>query len=182
MANTYVNLGSSDETIQATYFEIVTATSGTITFPTGSTLILDAFQDLEEAVVSEASAGQPTFNASLSSGGSRCVCSLNNAGEYSISPAPSSATVAILYRVQQPLSLFDPSQAILEDVERAGGGGLVNSASNVGSAVEVFKDLSGTELRFRTLVAGTGVTLTQAANTVTIDSSGSSNSYNPTGW
>ena len=182
MANTYVNLGADGEKILATYYEITSAASGTISFPSGATLIEDSFQDLEEALVSQTSASKPSFNAAVDAGGNRCVCTLNSAGAYSISPTPSSYPVAILYRVEQPLSTFNPTYAVLEDVERAGGGGLVNSASNVGGGNEVWKDLNGTDLRFRTVVAGANITVTQAANTITIASSASSNSYNPSGW
>lgn len=186
MANTHVNLGPNNETILATYWETVNSASGTLTFPSGSELILDAFQDLEEAVVSTVSSGKPDFNAATSSGGARCVCTLDSFGAYSLSPEPSSYPVAILYRVSQPIESFNPDQAVLEDVQRAGGGGSVASASNVGGGYEVFKDLNSTDLRFRTLLAGSNVTITQAANTITINASGSgggsSNSYNPGGW
>lgn len=184
MANTHVNIGPTNETILATYWEIVESASGTLTYPTGAELVLDAFQDLEEAVVSQVSSSKPNFNAAASSGGTRCVCTLDSFGSYSISPEPANYPVAILYRVQQPLSSFNPDNAVLEDVERSGGGGSVASASNVGGGYEVFKDLNSTDLRFRTLLAGTNVTMTQAANAVTINASGggSSNSYNPSGW
>jgi hypothetical protein len=161
VANTYVNLGAESEQILATYFEIVNSASGSISFPSGSTLIEDAFEDLEEAVVSQVSSSIPNYNAAVSSGGTRCVASLDSAGAYSISPEPSSYPVAVLYRVQQPLSTFNPANAVLEDVERAGGGGSIDSASNVGGGYEVFKDLNGTDLRFRTLLAGTNVTISQ---------------------
>lgn len=185
MANTHVNLGPNDETILVTYWEAVSSASGTLTYPTGAELVLDAFQDLEEAVVSQVSSSKPNFNAAASSGGTRCVCTLDSFGAYSISPEPASYPVAILYRVQQPISSFDPTYAVLEDVERAGGGGSVASASNVGGGYEVFKDLNSTDLRFRTILAGSNVTISQAANSITINSSGSggsSNSYNPGGW
>lgn len=42
----------------------------------------------------------------------------------------------------------------------------VNSASNVGTGRQVFKQLSGTDLQFRTLTQGNGMTLTQNANDI----------------
>jgi hypothetical protein len=185
MSNTHVNLGPSSETILTTYWEITSSASGTLSFPTGSELVSDAFQGLEEGVVSKTSSGKPTFEAAVSSGGSRCVVSIDAFGSYSISPTPSAYPVAILYRVKQPLSSFNPDNAVLEDVERAGGGGTIDSASNVGGGYEVFKDLNGTDLRFRTLTAGSNVTITQNANTIEISSSGGGgggNSYFPGGW
>ena len=52
------------------------------------------------------------------------------------------------------------------------GGGEVNTASNVGSGNEVFDQKVGTDLQFRTLSAGTNVTITSGATTLTINSSG----------
>jgi hypothetical protein len=56
----------------------------------------------------------------------------------------------------------------------AGGSGETNTASNVGGGNEVFKQKTGVNLEFRTLIAGSGITLTQNASDITIDSSGGS--------
>jgi hypothetical protein len=50
--------------------------------------------------------------------------------------------------------------------------GEANTASNVGGAAEVFKQKSGVDLEFRTIVAGSNVSVVQAANTITISSTG----------
>lgn len=64
------------------------------------------------------------------------------------------------------------------------GIGEANTASNQGGGVELYIGKVGTDLQFKTLVAGTNVTLTPAANTVTIAASGggTGNSYFPGGW
>jgi len=70
-------------------------------------------------------------------------------------------------------------------VERPGGGGLVNSASNIGGGYEIFKELSSSDLKFRSLTAGSNVTIVQNANTIEISASGgggSGNTYFPGGW
>lgn len=54
----------------------------------------------------------------------------------------------------------------------APGSGETNTASNVGAGVDVFKAKSGVDLRFRTLVAGTGVVLTENADDIQIDATG----------
>lgn len=52
-----------------------------------------------------------------------------------------------------------------------GGSGEVNTASNIGSGSGVFKDKSGVDLRFKTLLAGSNVTLTPSTNELTIAAS-----------
>lgn len=53
-----------------------------------------------------------------------------------------------------------------------GGAGEANTASNLGAGTGVFAQKSGVDLQFKSLVAGTNVTLSSDANTVTINSSG----------
>lgn len=56
----------------------------------------------------------------------------------------------------------------------AAGSGEANTASNVGAGDGVFKQKTGVNLEFKSLVAGTNVTLTPAADTITIAATGSS--------
>jgi len=57
----------------------------------------------------------------------------------------------------------------------SGGGGEVNTASNVGGANGIFYQKSGLDLQFRTLSAGTNVTITSGTTKLTINSSGEPN-------
>ncbi|OQW46496.1 MAG: hypothetical protein A4S09_16395 [Proteobacteria bacterium SG_bin7] len=50
--------------------------------------------------------------------------------------------------------------------------GEANTASNVGGGAQVFKQKTGFDLEFRTLVAGTNVSIAQTANTLVISASG----------
>lgn len=53
-----------------------------------------------------------------------------------------------------------------------GGGGEANTASNVGGGAGVFKQKTGVDLEFKSLIAGTNITLTPGTNDITIDASG----------
>lgn len=50
----------------------------------------------------------------------------------------------------------------------AGGGGEINTASNLGAGAGVFAQKVGTDLQFRSVVAGTGIGVVQNANDVTV--------------
>lgn len=50
--------------------------------------------------------------------------------------------------------------------------GEVNTASNVGTGAEVFKEKSGVDLKLRSIVAGAGISVTQGTNTITIENTG----------
>ena len=66
------------------------------------------------------------------------------------------------------------------------GAGEANTAANVGAGTGLFKGKSNTVLQFKSLVAGTNVTLTPGTDTVTIAATGggggTGNSYFPGGW
>lgn len=51
------------------------------------------------------------------------------------------------------------------------------TGSNVGSGAGVWKDKSGNDLRFRSIAAGTGMTVTQNANDVTLDATASTEPF-----
>src|SRR5690606_25089282 len=53
-----------------------------------------------------------------------------------------------------------------------GGGGEVNTASNIGAGVGVFASKLGADLQFKSLVAGLGITLTPSGNEIEIESAG----------
>ena len=66
------------------------------------------------------------------------------------------------------------------------GIGEANTASNQGAGVGMYIGKVGTDLQFKTLVAGTNVTLTPGVNTVTIEAAGGGGGggygYFPSGW
>lgn len=57
-----------------------------------------------------------------------------------------------------------------------GGGGEINDGTSLGAGEEVFVDKVGTDLRFKSLVAGTDINLVSDADTITINSNSSGSS------
>lgn len=59
-----------------------------------------------------------------------------------------------------------------------GDAGEANTASNVGAGTGLYKEKVAADLRFKTLIAGTNVTITPAVDTVTISATASVSSVN----
>jgi hypothetical protein len=75
-----------------------------------------------------------------------------------------------------PLTALGAGTLFLADdgVYKAVSAGEVNTGANVGGGNGVFRDKTGVTLNFRTLVAGTNVSMVQAADTITISASAGS--------
>lgn len=61
----YIGGGASSGYAFVTYWEAVISASGTVTIPSGGTVKLDAFQDLENALASQVTDSKPDFNAAV---------------------------------------------------------------------------------------------------------------------
>lgn len=102
--------GGSDPTLSArvtvlennelkiTYFTTITSTTGTISIPTGATILLDQLAAGADAYVSTIQNGQPTGSFPKTSGGVTVDISTFDAlGNYTLTGTPSSFPVALIY-------------------------------------------------------------------------------------
>jgi hypothetical protein len=77
-----------------------------------------------------------------------------------------------LTEVVKYLNGFIFSGSTTTQTETTPSGGEANTGSNVGTGDGVFKQKTGVDLEFKTLIGGTNVTITNNANDLTIDASG----------
>ena len=61
---------------------------------------------------------------------------------------------------------------IVEQEQGGGGGGEVNTASNVGTGDGIFKQKTGVDLEFKSLIGGTNVSIVNNPNDLTINATG----------
>jgi len=117
-----------------TYFESVSAATGTITKPAQSTILLDQFFSGIDAYVSTIVNGQPTGILPQTSGGTPVdVSSFDALGNYTLTGTPSAFPVAIIY-VLKIKAIYYSNLNIdnildLEDFN-AGGGGISGLTTN----------------------------------------------------
>jgi hypothetical protein len=80
------------------YFASVSSSTGTITIPTGATILLDQFAGGVDAYVSTISSGQITGQNPVTAGGITVdVTSFDALGNYTLSGIPSAYPVGIIY-------------------------------------------------------------------------------------
>lgn len=97
-----------DKYVRTTRFEIISSgTSGTVTLPANSTVVLDDFGGTVDAVVSTTDGGFPTTISAKDSSGAVVATSFNSSGNWVLTGTPSAYPVAIIYRVRQKLLFFD---------------------------------------------------------------------------
>lgn len=99
---------SADSWIRTTRFaSISSGTSGTVTPPSNSTIILDDFGGTTDAVVVTISGGRPTYDAAVEADGTVVATTFDSSGNYALTGTPSAYPVAIVYRVRQQLKHYN---------------------------------------------------------------------------
>lgn len=98
--------------VRSTRFaSIGSSTSGTVTLPTGATVILDDFGGTVDAVVSQISGGRPTYEPATDSAGNVIAATFDASGNWTFSGTPVAYPVALLYRVRQSVLNYDATDA-----------------------------------------------------------------------
>lgn len=99
LTNRVTNLENNE--FKILYFETINSTTGTITKPTNSTIILGDFPSGIDAIVETIVSGEPTGTQATTAGGTPItVVSFDTSGNYTLSGTPSSYPVALLYIIK----------------------------------------------------------------------------------
>ena len=94
--------------VRTTRFEIINSgTSGTVTLPPDSTVVLDDFGGTVDAVVAQVAGGKPLTAPALDAGSAVVATTFDSSGNWVFTGAPVPYPVALLYRVKQQLKNFD---------------------------------------------------------------------------
>ena len=97
-----------DKYVRSTRFATISSgTSGSVTLPPNSQVVLDDFGGTTDAIITTEQGGKPTFESATTSAGVIIATTFDSAGNYVLSGTPASYPVAIVYRVQQQLKFFD---------------------------------------------------------------------------
>ena len=115
-----------DKYVKCLWFEVINSgTSGTLTPPTSTTILLDQWSAGVDAVASTLSSGVPTLTAPETSGGVDITATLDVSGNWTLSGTPAAYPVAIIYCYKVKLKDFDDTKVLggIEVVIEGEGGG-----------------------------------------------------------
>lgn len=87
----------NDTTIYQVFQSVISGTSGTVTKPEGSTIILNKYEAGIDAIITGMSSGVPTDSPIYSDSGSIITCTFDISGNYVLSGTPSSYPVGLVY-------------------------------------------------------------------------------------
>jgi hypothetical protein len=112
--------GGSTYVRSTRFISIGASTSGTLTKPTNSTIILDDFGGTVDAVAVQISGGRPLKSPALDALGSVIAATLDTSGNWTLSGTPAAYPIALVYRVRQaPIDYDDTASDIWGDAETA---------------------------------------------------------------
>lgn len=130
--------------VRTTRFALIgSGTSGTVTIPGNAEVVEDDFGGLTDAVISGVTSSKPNYTEALTAGLVVVATSFDTSGNYTLTGAPSSYPVAIIYRVRTKLKYFDSQSSDIIGIPTlspTGGGG---STSPGGSDTQVQFNDSG---------------------------------------
>lgn len=108
------------EYVYEVWKSIASGTSGTITPPTGSTVLLDRYLGAADALVVEIKGGVPTDEPVVTAAGILVTTTFDVSGNYTFSGTPSAYPVALVYQIKIPAKLahFVPIGEILNKTEQ----------------------------------------------------------------
>lgn len=109
--NTVLNAIGAKGVRSTRFISIGAGTSGTLTLPSSSTVVLDDFGGTVDAVVLQISGGKPLALPALTAAGVVVATTFDASGNWAFSGTPVSYPVAIVYRVKQSLTDFDSTSA-----------------------------------------------------------------------
>lgn len=89
------------------FFQVSSGTSGAVTLPPNSTVILDDFGGTTDAILSTMSGGKPSLQTPLTATGLAIGTTFDLSGNYVFTSAPTAYPVAVIYRVEQSFLDFD---------------------------------------------------------------------------
>lgn len=99
----------------AWYTTVHAGTSGTITPPTGGTLVMNQWPGNVSAKSSTITAGQkPTLTAAQTGGGATITVTMSSTGAWALSGTPSAYPIAIIYMYKIKLYQYDPDYVMLQ--------------------------------------------------------------------
>ncbi len=102
--------------VKVEIFQSITTATGTVTIPTGSSIVLDEYEEGTDCLVSKLdTTGRPNGEQAEDSTGSNIVSTLDTGGNYALTAEPAAYPVGIIYIISCPLDSYDniTSESIL---------------------------------------------------------------------
>ena len=154
--------------VRSTRFETIgVGTSGTVSLPTGATVVLDDFGGTVDAVVTQISGGRPINEHTRDASGNIITTTFDASGNWVFSSTPAVYPVAIVYRVRQTIVDYNGTDLNLVgeyDVENITG-----PATSINNGVAVWSGIDGGRL------ISTPVTIDNSGNILNANITGATN-------